>query len=309
VRCVCQPRAVELVQVVRDTEKMLRRLLGDDIELVLHLASSGGRVYADPNQIEQVIVNLAVNARDAMPGGGKLTIEVADVELDATSAVGDLAPGPWVTLVVTDTGVGMDAATRERIFEPFFTTKEKGKGTGLGLSTVFGIVTQSGGHIDVQSQPGRGCAFTLYLPGTTRAVEVASAAPPEPPSLHGSETVLLVEDDEQVREVSRTILRRGGYHVIDARNAGEAFLASETYADTIHLLLTDVMMARMTGRELAERLAASRPQMKVLYISGHAEDLIVHHGMLDPGIAFLQKPITPDILLRKVREVLVGAPS
>ena len=302
---IVQPRVIDLGATLQGMEKMLRRLLGEDVELEISTHQSTGTVIADPSQIEQLVVNLAVNARHAMPGGGKLTIETANVDHEAVLvAEGAVAAGPFVLLSVTDNGVGMDAVTRERIFEPFFTTKEKGKGTGLGLSTVFGIVKQTGGHISVTSAPGAGTTFRICVPRTDRAADAALVPALSPITLRGTETVLLVEDDDQVREMTRTILRRQGYTVLDAQNAGEAFLISEKHAGPIHLLLTDVVMPRMSGRELAERLQPTRPDMRVLYVSGYTEDAILHHGVLQSGLAFLQKPITPERLARKVREVL-----
>jgi len=245
-----------------------------------------------------------------MPSGGKLTIETKDVELDEsyTSEHFGVARGPHVMLAVSDTGIGMDQQTQARIFEPFFTTKDLGKGTGVGLSTVFGIVKQSGGHIWVYSEPGGGTTFKVYLP-------VAQGADPElplviePTTLQGTETVLLVEDQDDVRRVALAILRRYGYHVIEACNAGEALLSCERHPRTIHLLLTDVVMPQLSGRELAERLVSMRPGLRVLYMSGYTENVIVHHGILDSGVAYLQKPIVPDLLARRVREVLDARPK
>jgi hypothetical protein len=305
---VIEPKVLDLNEVLASMDKMLQRILGADVDLVSLPAQPLGRVRIDPSSVEQVIMNLVVNARDAMPTGGKLTMETDNVVLDDAYAQAHLGvkPGPHVMLAVSDTGTGINRETLARIFEPFFTTKESGKGTGLGLSTVFGVVQQSGGSVWVYSEVGKGTTFKVYLPRVDAAVEVAGETVP-PTTLRGSETILLVEDDDQVRVVAGGILRRNGYHVIDARNAGEALLHSEKHPSTIHLLLSDVVMPQMSGPELAKRLASARPGMRVLCMSGYTDDSIVRHGVLEAHIAYLQKPITPEALTTRVREILDGA--
>jgi PAS domain S-box-containing protein len=305
---VFQLKDVNMNGVVADLDGMLRRLIGEDIDLQTSLQEDLWNVRIDPAQIEQVIVNIVVNARDAMPEGGKLTIETANVMLDEMYVQTHLQvePGPYVMIAIADTGCGMDEATRSRIFEPFFTTKEVGKGTGLGLSTVYGIIKQSSGYIWAYSEPGRGTTFKIYLPKVLRGeMEHASAVRGPAGSLPGgAETVLLAEDEGLVRELVIEILKQGGYSVLPACDGEEAVRIAGQHNGTIHLLITDVVMPQMNGRELARRMLASRPGIKVIYISGYTEDAIIHHGVLDPGMHFVQKPFRPSDLVRKIREVL-----
>ncbi|GIK43103.1 MAG: hypothetical protein BroJett011_69360 [Chloroflexota bacterium] len=309
---VLQPTVLNLNEVLSNLEKMLRRLINEDIDLVTVLGKGLGQVKADPGQMEQVILNLAINARDAMPKGGKLTIETANVELDYAYArryVG-VIPGRYVLLTVSDTGAGMNEETQSHIFEPFFTTKALGQGTGLGLATVHGIVNQSNGHIWVYSEPGHGTLFKVYLPRVDETTEPIEGGPASPQPVPATETILLVEDNDLVRELADIILRRNGYSTLLASHGAEAIQLSQQHQEDIHLLLTDVVMpGGMGGRQLAEYLAPLRPTMKVLYMSGYTDDAIVHHGVLDWGKAFLQKPFTPAMLVSKVREVLDTEPD
>ena len=302
-----EPMVVDLNQVLRGMGQMMHRLLGEDVELELLLDDQIGSVLVDPSQMEQVVLNLAVNARDAMPSGGKLSMSTSSVELDeARARARDFAPGRYVLLSVSDNGTGMDSATTSRVFEPFFTTKLTGKGTGLGLATVFGIVEQSRGHVLVTSELGRGTIFDLYFPtaqaGTAPSLRPARLA--RPSDAGGGETVLLVEDDAQVRTLMYNILLQAGYRVVQAEGPLEALDQSERLTTPVDLLVTDVVMPRMSGRELATRLVARSAGTKVLYVSGYAEDALGRHGVLDAGITLLQKPVTPDALRRRVREVL-----
>jgi len=308
---VLQPKALDLKATVAGTEKLLKRLIGEDIQLTTVLARDLGVVKADPGQIEQIIINLAVNARDAMPTGGRLTIEAANVDMDEAYVRGHApaSPGRYVMLALSDTGIGMDEQTKARIFEPFFTTKEPGKGTGLGLATVYGIVKQSGGFIWVYSEPGHGTSFKVYLPRVDEPAEVAAAATATAEPRGGTETVLVVEDAASVRMVTRQVLERFGYVVLEAPNGETALRLAAKHHGPIHLLLTDVVMPGLSGRQLAGQLAELRPDMKVLYASGYADHAIVHHGILESGIAYLQKPFTPETLGRRVRQVLDSLPT
>jgi PAS domain S-box-containing protein len=309
---VLAPQVLDLNDVVTNVEKMLRRLIGEDVELRTAQAPDIGAVRADPGQLEQVLINLAVNARDAMPRGGRLTIETANADLDDGYAAG-VAPGRYVMFAVSDTGTGMDPETQTRLFEPFFTTKEKGKGTGLGLATVYGIVKQSGGYVSVYSEPGHGTSLKVYLPRVDAPIEPISSPYQPSGSLRGSETILVVEDQEEVRKLTCRIVEARGYRVLVAANGADALRVSQELealrvagqaAGRIDLLLTDVIMPGMSGREVALLLGPAHPNMKVLFVSGYTDESIVHQGILEPGIAFLQKPFTVEALARKVREVL-----
>ena len=306
------PRELDLNGVLAGFEKMLRRLLGAQVSLTVIHGDGLGRVFLDASQVEQVIMNLAVNARDAMPGGGTLTIETSSATLDASYAADHhgVTPGDYVLIAVTDTGHGMDAATRARIFEPFFTTKPKGKGTGIGLATVYGIVIQSGGHIWVYSKPGSGTTFRAYFPRCTASSGAApSVSPRRPPARRGTETVLVVEDDEQVRIAIRSALHRAGYNVLEANNGADALIVSEQHSGRVHLLLTDVVMPRLSGPELARRLNGARPEMRVLYMSGYTRETLGPHGLPEKGPPVLSKPISPDLLLSTVGEMLDASPA
>jgi PAS domain S-box-containing protein len=307
---VLQPRVLDLNAVVTGLSGILRRLIGEDIDLMTVLGPQLGRVRADPGQLEQVIVNLVLNARDAMPEGGRLTIETANVDVDVASPeVPGVGPGSYATIAVRDTGVGMDEDTRQRIFEPFFTTKAPGKGTGLGLATVYGIVEQSEGTIAVVSEPGQGTTVRIYLPRVDQAVEAPPVVPRPPESSRRGETVLLVEDEDAVRELVVEILQAEQYTVLAASDPGTALMIAERHRGPIHLLLTDVVMPQMSGRRLAEELASLRPETKVIYISGYTDDAIVHHGVADNQTsAFIAKPFTPEGLTAKIREVLDALP-
>jgi CheY-like chemotaxis protein len=303
---VLQPKVLQLNSIIADIDKMLKRLIGEDVALLTVLNPALEQIKADPGQIEQILMNLVVNARDAMPKGGKLTIETANVYLDEEYARShnSVQPGSYIMLAVSDTGHGIDAKTRERIFEPFFTTKEVGKGTGLGLSTVYGIVKQSGGNIWVYSEVGRGTTFKVYFPIVKQPAEAIQrlTRPIELPG--GSETVLLVEDEDLVRKMAKEILQMSGYYVLEARQGIEALALTKEFDKPIHLMVTDVVMPQMSGPELAGHLERSSPHIRVLYMSGYTDEAIVHHGVLKEGVAFLEKPFTPDALALKVREVL-----
>jgi len=303
---IIEPRVICLNDLILDMGNLLRRLLGADIELITAPYTGLGRVKADPNQITQVLVNLAINARDAMPGGGKLTIETDNVALDAeyAQAHADLTPGFYVLMAVSDTGAGIAEEVRARIFEPFFTTKGPGKGTGLGLATCYGIVKQSGGHIAVYSEQGQGTTFKVYLPSVDEM-----GTPQAPPPVYtdlptGTETILLAEDETMLRDLAVQMLRTQGYTVLEASHGKEALRIAQAYPETIHIVVTDLIMPQMGGRALVERLQELRPGVKILYVSGYTDDALLHHGVLGEGAAFLQKPYTSGTLAREVRAIL-----
>ncbi|MGC2474480.1 MAG: ATP-binding protein, partial [Candidatus Sulfotelmatobacter sp.] len=303
---VLSPRVINLNDVVQNIDSLLRRLIGEDIEVLTVPANDLGSVKADPGQIDQVIMNLALNSRDAMPNGGKLMLETSNAILDDSYVRQHqpVEPGRYVMLAVSDTGIGMSPETLTRIFEPFYTTKEVGKGTGLGLSMVYGIVKQSGGYVWVYSEPNQGTTFKIYLPRVDQPVE--DMAPDKQPVnvMRGTETILLVEDDPQLRQLSSSVLSHCGYNILTASTPEEGLAICEVNHNDIRLLVTDVVMPRINGRQLAQRVARMRPKIRVLYISGYTDNAIVHYGVLDPGLWFLPKPFTISSLVAKVREVL-----
>ncbi|MFN8456032.1 MAG: response regulator [Anaerolineae bacterium] len=308
---ILRPTVLDLNIVVIDMEKLLRRLLGEDITIHTHLEPTLGRIKADRGQLEQVIMNLAINARDAMPGGGQLSLETANVTLDElyTSHKVEVEPGNYVVLAISDNGIGMSQETVNHIFEPFFTTKEQGKGTGLGLATVHGIIKQSGGHINVYSEVGQGTTFKIYLPPFQEVVPKHERMTGPTALPRGIETILVVEDEARVRELVSRVLRSSGYTVLEANNGGEALRLCAHQNGSIQLLLTDVVMPGMNGRMLADRLKAAQPGLKVIYMSGYTDDAIIQHGVLDAGAIFIQKPFTTDALIRRVRETLDRQPA
>jgi two-component system cell cycle sensor histidine kinase/response regulator CckA len=306
-RQVLQATVLDLNEVVANIERMLVRLIGEDLDLVTIARPGLGRIKADPGQIEQILMNLVVNARDAMPNGGKLTVETGNVEIEEAYALThpDIKPGHYVLLAISDTGHGMDAITQSQIFEPFFTTKEQSKGTGLGLSTVYGIVKQSGGHIWLYSEPGHGATFKIYFPRVDELAGSIDVQSEPAGSLDGSETILLVEDDEAVRKLSSLALEGRGYDVLAAQTGEQALeFLSIIGPNIIDLVVTDVVMPGMSGAQMIAKLSEVYPDVRVLYMSGYTEDATIHHGVLDQGVEFLQKPFTPDGLARRVRQLL-----
>jgi len=307
-RQIMRPTVLNVNEALKNTQKMLHRLIGEDIQLEVRAGQGVGNIRVDPVHLEQAIVNLAVNARDAMPSGGRIVVETANVHLDEhyTRTHAGVHPGEFVMIAVSDTGHGMDAETRRRIFEPFFTTKEQGKGTGLGLATVYGMVKQSGGDIWVYSEKYKGTTFKLYFPRVSDAAAESAAGDASQSKALANETILLVEDEKAVRELTLKILRQLGYVVLPAAGGAEALEIAGAYTGHIALLVTDVVMPNMSGRQLADTLCASRPGLKVLYLSGYTENTVVHHGVLEPGVDFLPKPFSREVLSRKIRDILTG---
>ncbi|OWK37339.1 ATP-binding protein [Fimbriiglobus ruber] len=303
---VLAPQVIDLNALLAGIETLVSKLVGEHVAVVMTLVGDLRRVEADPGQIEQVVVNLVTNARDAMPRGGRLSVTTRNVELGGTRVATGIKPGPYVALGVADEGEGMDVATKARVFEPFFTTKAHGKGTGLGLSSVYGIVTQSGGHVEVESEPGRGATFTVFLPAVDGPVRPEPAFPFSPSIGGGTETLLLVEDEAGILGFGRYLLEKGGYKVLVAANGAEALEVAAHYDGVIHLLVTDVMMPEISGLQVATRLSALRPEMKVLYVSGYSEEAVARQGLFGSGVPFLQKPFAPTSLAAKIREVLDG---
>jgi len=304
---ILKPKVININEIITNMKNMLRRLIGEDVQLRTSLGSDLGRVECDPAQIEQVFMNLVINAKDAMPKGGKITIESTNIDLDETYAGKHgikLKPGPYVLLEVSDTGMGMDKDIQNQIFEPFFTTKEKGKGTGLGLSTVYGIVKQSGGFIWVYSEVGLGTTFKIYLPVVYKELDSVQKEQTPVSDLRGSETILVVEDDDLLRNMTRYVLHGYGYKVLEAASGEKALQISKLYTEPIQLLFTDVIMFKISGRDLAELIESYRPEIKVLYMSGYTENTVVQHGVLKKDVEFIEKPFSPKDLARKVREVL-----
>jgi signal transduction histidine kinase/ActR/RegA family two-component response regulator len=304
-------RTVQLNTLIVRMQKMLSRLIGEDIELIAVAAAEPATIRTDPGQLEQVVMNLVVNARDAMPGGGKLVIETANAQVDQTYAGPnvDLKPGSYIVLAISDTGMGMDPETVTHLFEPFFTTKAPGKGTGLGLATAYGIVKQSGGAISVYSEPGRGTTIKIYLPAAEAKAAVEASGQGPAAALRGSETILVLEDEARVRKLVCEVLAGRGYRVLEAVRGEEAIRMAREHKGRIHLLLTDVVMPEMSGPQALEQIRARHPNVKVLFMSGYTDEAMVHHGILDSGAAFLQKPFLPETLARKVREVLASQAS
>lgn len=304
---VLLPKALDLNEAVADVQKMLARVIGEDIALVANLHPSLMPVKADPGQIEQVLMNLAINARDAMPQGGTLAMQTSNVEVRAEQARDlELAPGQYVMLRVTDNGLGMDAETLSHIFEPFFTTKPMGKGTGLGLATAYGIVKQSGGSIQVESAAGWGSEFRIYLPAAGSRISTPAERKAQPQVAGGSETILVAEDEADLRELTRIFLEGYGYKVLEAGSADQALKTAEFSKEPIHLLLTDVIMPGMSGRQLADKILSKRPETKIVYMTGYTDDMVVQHKVLEPGVRLLQKPFTKIDLAMKVRATLDG---